>query len=102
MKTKEGWPEGLPDQISTLSTLENALLCITQPIKAIAEALPWGKAEPPIENMAPFKTTLLNFLNQLDFLIDNSEIHGKSVLFAEVKYPFNVTYEEKEEEVENV
>lgn len=98
MKTKEGWPKKVPYQISTEESLEDALLHVTDPIKAIAEALPWGKIQEPIENLSALKGTLQNFLEQLWFLVSHSEIDGSPILFAKINYPFKITYKNKEEQ----
>lgn len=101
MKTKEGWPNGLPPLIPTFTDLESAMIKITGPIRALTECISWTGGL-NVEDQTVIKTTLLDFLEQLDFLTYHAEINGEPIWKAEIKYPFKITYEEKEEgEVKN-
>ena len=83
--------EGIEDHVPSLMPMntdfETALITIKNPLKAISSvALEISGSDD--RGLCAVGCVIIDFLEQLDFLIYNSYLDGKSILSADFKPPF--------------
>lgn len=89
----EGIELNLPTLIPMSECFEDAMSWVKKPVEALAQALTTVQNVDhlnPSELLNAARGTLELFLEQLNYIIDNSYIGDKAICFAEVRHPFKI------------